>query len=642
MTTPKVAPYGSWKSPITTDLIVAKATTLGQLCLDGADVCWTEQRPGEAGRTVIVRRTPDGQTRDLTPPGFNVRTRVHEYGGGAYTVADGTLYFIHFADQHLYVQEPGSSPRLLHGADGHRYADLVADQTRGRIICVREDHTTAGHDPANTLVSLPLDGGEPTVLTSGCDFYACARLSPDGSQLAWIQWNHPNMPWDGTELRLAGVQADGSLGESRLVAGGEAESVCQPAWSPDGVLHFISDRTGWWNLYRCEGAGVVALAPMEAEFSGPQWVFGMASYGFAGSDQIICLFEQDGQMSLAHIDVPARRLERIRLPYTRLLGIQVSSDAAYMLAGSPTEFLSLIRVDLATLACEVIRRSTEAPVPNAYFSVPRAVEFPTEGGVTAHGIYYPPCNPDHTAPAGERPPLVVISHGGPTGAANSILSLPVQYWTSRGFAVLDVNYGGSSGYGRAYRQRLNGKWGVVDVDDCCQGALWLAGQGEVDGSRMAIRGGSAGGYTTLCALTFRDVFKAGASHFGVSDLAALARDTHKFESRYLDSLVGPYPEAAEVYRDRSPINHPERLSCPVIFLQGMDDKVVPPNQAELMVEALRTKGVPVAYLAFEGEGHGFRKAENIKRALEAELYFYSRIFRFTPEGELQPVRIENW
>lgn len=638
---PKVAPYGSWQSPITTDLITSKAIGLGQLCLDRSDLYWLESRPSEGGRLVIVRYTADGQTVDLTPPGFNVRSRVHEYGGGAYTVAGGTAYFANFADQHLYVQAPGAEPRVLHGVAGHRYADLVVDPARGRAICVREDHTVGGPHPVNTLVSLPLDGGEATVLAEGCDFYAHARLSPDGRWLAWLQWNHPNMPWDGTELRLAEVQPDGSLGESRLVAGGAAESVSQPAWSPDGVLHFVSDRTGWWNLYRCEGSEVVALAPMAAEFSGPQWTFGIATYGFASPETILCLYARDGEWSLARVDVAGRSLERIRLPYTWLSGLRVASGAAYLLAGSPTEFPCLIRVDLTTLAYAVIRRSTEAPVASAYFSVPRAVEFPTEGGLTAHGIFYPPCSPDYAAPEGERPPLIVMSHGGPTGAADAVLNLSVQYWTSRGFAVLDVNYGGSTGYGRAYRQRLNGQWGVVDMDDCCNGALWLAREGLVDGDRMAIRGGSAGGYTTLCALTFRNVFKAGASHFGVSDLGALARDTHKFESRYLDNLVGPYPAAEAVYQERSPVAHAERLSCPVIFLQGLDDKVVPPNQAEMMVSVLREKGVPVAYLPFEGEGHGFRIAANIKRALEAEFYFYSRIFGFAPGEELATVHIEN-
>ncbi len=512
------------------------------------------------------------------------------------------------------------------------------------MVCVREDHTVAGREAVNAIVSLDLDGGgdgDAQVLVSGNDFYAAPRLSPDGTRLAWLTWNHPNMPWDGTELWVGELRADGSLGRTERVAGGPAESIFQPEWSPGGVLHFVSDRTGWWNLYRWRDGRIEPLAEMAAEFGLPQWVFGMATYGFASAERIICAYTEGGTDHLAALDTATGRLAPIDTPYAEIGAVRVGPGRALLLAGSPTEPTSLVQLDLATGQCEVLRRSSGVPVDPGYLSPPQPIEFPTEGGLTAHAFFYPPRNPDYVAPPGERPPLLVISHGGPTGATSSTLDLRIQYWTSRGIGVLDVNYGGSTGYGRAYRGRLEGRWGVVDVDDCANGARYLVGRGAVDGDRLIIRGGSAGGYTTLCALTFRDVFQAGASYYGVSDLEALAQETHKFESRYLDRLVGPYPERADLYRERSPIHFTDRLSCPVIFFQGLEDPVVPPSQAEQMVEALRAKGLPVAYVPFEGEQHGFRRAEHIKRALEAELYFYAQVFGFALAEPVEPVPIEN-
>lgn len=641
---PKIAPYGSWKSPITAELIVAGTIGLSQPRADGPDLYWVEARPGEGGRQVIVRRTPDGRTADVTPPPYNARTRVHEYGGGDYAVVDGAITFQNFTDQHLCRVEPGGEPRPIYLLAGHRHADFEPDRRRGRLICVREDHTAGGPHPENLLAAVALDGGSSQVLASGRDFYASPRLSPDGSRLAWLQWDQPNMPWDGCELWLAEVRDDGSLGAARRVAGGKEESIFQPAWSPDGGLYFVSDRTGWWNLYRWEGGEggeTLPLAPREAEFGLPQWQFGYSTYAFASRDRIVCTYAQAGMWHLAVADVPARALRRLDTPFNDIGFVQAGPGFAVFVAASATEPPALVRYDLATGRHEVLRRSTAVTVDPGYVSVPEAIEFPTSGGRTAHAFFYPPKNRDFAAPPGERPPLLVLSHGGPTGAASPRFNLAVQFWTSRGFAVVDVNYGGSTGYGRAYRERLNGRWGVVDLDDCTNAALYLAGRGLVDRGRLAIRGGSAGGYTTLAALTFRDVFRAGASYFGVSDLEALARETHKFEARYLDGIIGPYPERQDLYRARSPIHFPERLSCPVIFFQGLDDKVVPPNQAERMVEALRKKGVPVAYLAFEGEGHGFRRAGTIKRALEAELYFYGRVLGFEPADPVEPVAIEN-
>jgi len=647
MAQPKAAPYGSWKSPITSDLIVSGTIGLGQIALDGEDTYWVEMRPAEAGRYVVVRRTPDGRTTDITPPPFNVRTRVHEYGGGAFTVADGVVYFSNFADQRLYCQDSGAEPRPITPEAALRYADSIIDRRRHRMICVREDHRIAGQGAINTLVSLNPEGDSEggQVLVSGNDFYASPRLSPDLSRLAWLTWNHPNMPWDGTELWVGEVNADGTLGQSERVAGGPEESIFQPEWSPDGVLHFVSDRTGWWNLYRWKDSRVEPLCEMEAEFGQPQWAFGLSTYGFESASRIICADTERGTSKLASLDTTTRQLQLIETPYSKIDYLQVSPGRAVFVAGSPTEMSAVVQLDLATRqpasSIDVLRRSSEVTVDPGYISIPRAIEFPTESGLTAHAFFYPPQNRDYVAPADERPPLLVMSHGGPTAATSPALRLTIQYWTSRGIAVLDVNYGGSTGYGREYRERLNGRWGVVDVDDCANGARYLVERGEADGRRLAITGGSAGGYTTLCALTFRDVFKAGASHYGVSDLEALEEDTHKFESRYSHSLVGPYPERRDLYRERSPIHFTERLSAPVIFFQGLDDKIVPPNQAEMMVEALRKKGLPVAYVAFEGEQHGFRQAANIKRALDGELYFYSRVFGFELAEPVEPVTIEN-
>ncbi|TMI90918.1 MAG: S9 family peptidase [Bacillati bacterium ANGP1] len=638
----RIAPYGSWKSPVTSDLIVAGTIGLGEIALDGRDIYWVEMRPTEGGRNVVVRRTPDGRAADVTPPGFNVRTRVHEYGGGAFLVDGGTVYFSNFADQRLYRQAPGASPQALTPQGAWRYADGVMDRRRGLMIWVREDHTDATREAVNTLVGVdPAHPGEGRVLVSGNDFYSDPRLSPDGASLAWLTWRHPNMPWDGTELWVAPVRDGGTLGEARRVAGGEDESIFQPAWSPDNVLHFVSDRTGWWNLYRWRGGRIEPLAEQEAEFGAPQWMFRTATYAFESAGRIVCVPKAGGLRRLGVLDEETRRLEIHEPPYSEVSSPQAGPGFVVMVAGSPTEAPAIVRVDLRGRGRDVLRRSSQVAIDPGYLSVPQAVEFPTEDGHTAHGFFYPPRNRDFAAPAGEKPPLLVVSHGGPTGAASATFSPGFQYWTSRGFALLDVNYGGSTGYGRRYRERLNGRWGVVDVDDCVNGARDLVRRGLVDGARLVIRGGSAGGYTTLCAVTFRSAFAAGASHFGIGDLEVFVRDTHKFESRYLDRLVGPYPQMRDRYRERSPIHYVDRIRCPMLLFQGLDDKIVPPNQAELMVAALRQKGLPVAYIAFEGEQHGFRKAENIKRTLDAELYFYSRVFRFPLADPVDPVPIEN-
>ncbi len=634
----KVASFGSWRSPISSDLIVRGVVGLAEVMLDGSAVYWLESRPGEGGRNVVVLRTPKGCTEDVTPQPFNARTRVHEYGGGDFAVHEGTVYFSNFADQRIYRRAPDSEPEPLTRENGRRYADMVIDQDR--LIAVREDHTRP--EPVNEIVAIDLENGEESVLASGNEFYSSPRLSPDGRRLAWLTWNHPNMPWDGTELWVCDLGADGSPENTERVAGGRDESIFQPEFSPEGVLHFASDRTGWWNLYR-EGR-TVPLCEREAEFGLPQWVFGMSTYAFVSPGRIVCSYTERGSSRLATLDTETGELEPIEMPYTSIASVRAGGAAdggVVFLGSSPTEPACVVRLDLSSGHHEVLRRSGDLEIDPGYLSVPEPVEFPTENDNTAYAFFYPPKNMDYVAPEGELPPLLVMSHGGPTAATTTALDPEIQYWTSRGIAVLDVNYGGSTGYGREYRRRLDGRWGVVDVEDCANGATYLAERGIVDGGRLMITGGSAGGYTTLCALTFTDTFAAGASHFGVSDVEVLARETHKFESRYLDRLIGPYPERADLYRERSPIHFTERLSCPVIFFQGLEDEVVPPNQAETMFAALRKKGLPVSYVPFEGEQHGFRRAENIRRALDGELYFYSRVFGFELADPVDPVPIEN-
>ena len=643
-----VAPYGSWKSPISSDLIVSSSIRLGAIAIDGGNVYWNEGRPTEGGRNVIMRYNADGNYSEMTPASLNVRSQVHEYGGGEYMVQDGRIYFSNFSDRCIYRKVGGGWPKPLTAESAYRYADFIWHQMYGKLICVREDHTGEG-EPINTLVAVNTSNGEDIqVLVTGADFYASPRLNATGDKLAWISWQHPNMPWDGTELWMADI-AEAEVGvliiqNPQLIAGGENESIFQPEWSPDGKLYFVSDRTGWWNLYGASLEGIIQpLCPMEAEFGLPQWVFGMSTYDFMGDGKIFCSYTQHGKSHLAILD-PANLdlgLQEITTPFTSVSGARCEGDRAVFHGGSATESTAIVLLDITNGTWQKIRVASDLQIDADYISAAQSIEFPTENGKTAYGLFYPPKNKDFVEEDSQKPPLLVKSHGGPTASTSGSLSLGVQYWTSRGFAVLDVNYGGSTGYGREYRDRLKGNWGIVDVDDCANGAKFLAEKGLVDGDRLAISGGSAGGYTTLCALTFRNDFKAGASHYGICDLEALATDTHKFESRYLDSLIGKYPEQKELYIQRSPIHFTEKLSCAIAFFQGLEDKVVLPNQAEMMVTALREKGLPVAYVPFEGEQHGFRKAENIKRALDGEFYFYSQIFGFKPADQIEAILIDN-
>jgi dipeptidyl aminopeptidase/acylaminoacyl peptidase len=646
MSRTRVAPFGSWESALSAGHIARGAVPLGQLEVDGEDILWLEGRPLEGGRAVLVRQAANGAREVVTPPGFNVRTRAHEYGGGSYLVHAGTVWFSNFADQRMYRQERRGAPRPITPEPslpfGARYADGRLTPDGKLILCVRELHAE-GREAVNQIVSVPANGSAgPRVAVTGSDFYASPRISPDGRKLAWISWDHPRMPWDGTLLWVADLSADGRVSGARQVAGGEQESVFQPEWSPRGELHFISDRTGWWNLYCLRGGQPFPLAPMEAEFGVPQWVFGLSTYAFLGDGVIACAFITGGKQGLGLLRPGAGSVQRIESPLCdfRSLRSTAAGRLAFVGAG-PSDGAAVRTLDPATGAAAVLRAGLDFSVDAACVSQARPIEFPTEGGRHAFALSYAPVNPGFSGPADERPPLIVMSHGGPTSMSGAGFDPGIQFWTSRGFAVVDVNYGGSTGYGRQYRERLKGAWGIVDVDDCLNAARFLAARGEVDARRAAIRGGSAGGYTTLSALTFRSFFSAGASYYGVADLEALAKDTHKFESRYLDGLVAPYPAGRDIYVARSPVHFVDRVSCPVILFQGLEDRVVPPEQAQAMAEALRQKHLPVAYLSFPGEQHGFRRAETIQRTLEAELYFYSRIFGFTPADRIEPIAIEN-
>jgi dipeptidyl aminopeptidase/acylaminoacyl peptidase len=645
------APYGTWASPITAEMVAGSGISLFAPWLAGGVAWWLEGRPTEGGRVVLVTGGDDHEPTDVTPAGFNVRTMVHEYGGGAYCLHTRTVYFSNFEDQRLYRQAPGDEPTpVTPEVEGrrHRYADgrVTAD---GRFwIGVRERHEGSGrpNEVVNELVAIATDGSDaPRIIAGGRDFYSNPRISPDGAKLCFLAWNLPWMPWDGSELLVAELAADGSLAEAEHVAGRDGrESIFQPEWSPAGDLVFASDRSGWWNLERVRDGERSVLHAAEAEFGYPAWVFGVRSFSFLGDGRIFCAYGGDGRMSFALLDPENGELVDLQVPHdaVRTPYVCAESTTGLYIAGSATIPPQLVRIDLTTGEYEVVRTSGEAPVDTSFFSVPRAVDFPTDGGLTAHALHYPPANPGQSAPSDEKPPLIVDVHGGPTDHSTSLFSLATQFWTSRGFAVVDVNYGGSSGYGREFRERLNGQWGVVDLRDSINAALHLVERGEADPARLLIRGGSAGGYTVICALTFTDDFAAGTSYFGLADLEPFATgDTHKFESKYEHTLIGPYPEAAQLYRERSPVHFADRISTPMLVLQGEEDMVVPITQAKLIVAALEENRVPYAYLLFEGEGHGFRRSDTIIRAFDAELSFYAQVLGLDIGDAVPKLPIEN-
>ena len=641
-------------------MLATSGVSLSEPWIDDGAVYRHEGRPSEGGRGVVVRGEPWSSRVDMTPGGFNVRTRVHEYGGGAWSVQMGTVVFSNDDDGRLYRIEtagdpepptPDTGPMPLTPDTGglHRFADGRITADGARWIGVRERHAESGRaaDVENELVVVLLDGSaEPRIVTGGRDFYSTPRISPDGTRLSWLAWDLPWMPWDGCELWVGDLTPDGTLSGQHHVAGiNGQESIWQPTWSPGGELVFASDRSGWWNLERIDGEDRTGLYPRPAEFGYPQWVMGQVSFAFVADGRIACWYGDHGVQHLALLDADTGELLDLDLPFTSFEqgpAIAASGDGIAFIAGAPDLASQVVWLDLGSRAVEVLRESVDMPIDVSFVSAPSQIEFPTEGGVTSFAHVYLPVNPDFEAPEGSLPPLIVMSHGGPTSETTATLDLSIQFWTSRGFAVVDVNYGGSTGFGRAYRQRLNGNWGVVDTSDCIDAARFLVKAGEVDSDQLVIRGGSAGGYTTLCALTFHDDFAAGTSLYGISDLEPFATgDTHKFESRYEHTLIGPWPEAIDLYRARSPIHSVDLLSTPMLLLQGAEDMVVPPSQAEIMVDALRAKELPYAYVLFEGEQHGFRKAETIERAYEAELSFYGQVLDFEPAGDVPKLAIEN-
>ncbi len=647
MTDRTVLPYGSWPTPIDSQLVVRAAVGIGEVAVGDGAVWWAEQRPQEGGRTQLVRLGADGGRREVLPEGANARTAVHEYGGGAWWVHGETVWYTEWADQRLHRLRPGGEPETLTPGGtvprGERWADGDVHPDGSRMAVVRERHPAAGGaaDVVNEIVLLPTDGGEPQVVATGPDFVSDPRWSPDGSALCWLEWDHPDMPWDSTRLVL---HATGRQPE--LVAGGPGESVFQPRWAPDGTLWFCSDRTGWWNLYRRRAdATVEPVVRMDAEIGTVQWGFGQSRYAFLGDGRVVFAYRRDGRDQLAVHD-PGGPVVDVDLPYTVLGSVHAEADRVVLVAASPTREQAVVRLRLGAgppAQVEVLRPPRDLALEDGWFSAPEHIRFPSAGGRTAHALFYPPTNPRCAGPDGTLPPLLVLIHGGPTGSAPGLLRLVVQYWTSRGFAVVDVDYAGSAGYGRAYRELLKGTWGVADVEDCVAAARWLADQGLVDPERLCIRGGSAGGFTTMAALVAHDLFAAGGNHFGVADLEALARETHKFESRYLDGLIGPFPERRDLYVERSPINHVDSFDTPLVVFQGLEDEVVPPAQSRLIVDGLRARGVPVAYVEFAGEQHGFRQASTMRRALDGELSFYSQVLGFPlPADEvIEPITVEN-
>lgn len=629
-------PYGTWSSPLSATDLARSAISLSSIQVADGIATWLESRPAEGGRHVIVTAAPGGGVQELTPTGFNVRTRVHEYGGLSYVRTRGGIYFSNFSDQRLYRQAPGAAPVAL-TPEGYRYADFDSDAAGALLYCVREDHTAAG-EPQNTIVRVSTSGGDAgTILFGDSDFVAYPRISPDGRRIAWIAWNHPDMPWDATTLYVAEL-SDGGLSQVRAIAGGPRESVVEPRWDTDGTLYFISDRSGWWNLYRFRDGHSAPVLAIEAELAGALWTLGQSTYTLTGDGRAVVRYTSRAFDRLGVVSLDSGKLTQLELPYIAFSSLELlSRNTVIAVAASPTEEGAVVEIPLEGGSHRVVRAPGELKLAASCISVADDIEFPTTGGATAHAFFYSPVNPGCRGPEGEKPPLIVKVHGGPTSHSKADLSLATQYWTSRGFALADVNYGGSTGFGRAYRERLDGNWGVVDVADAVAMVRYLISAGRIDARRAAIRGGSAGGFTVLACLAFHDVFTAGANYFGVSDLEALAHDTHKFESRYLDRLVAPLPAGRAVYEARAPILHLEGFRAPLITFQGAEDKVVPPSQSREIVAALKKKGVPVAYLEFEGEQHGFRKAESLIRSLESELAFYGQVFGFMPAGDLPPV-----
>jgi dipeptidyl aminopeptidase/acylaminoacyl peptidase len=640
---PTIAPYGSWASPLSAQALAAGGISFGDLRSANGRLYWLENVPARGG-SISLFSLGEGAAAQVTPDSANVRSRVHEYGGASFIVVGDTVYYSQLSDQRLYALRSGGIPAPL-TPPNYRYADCIAipatANSTAALICVREDHTDPAH-VRNTLVRLPIPiAGAGDVLFDGSDFVSYPRISPDGRRLAFITWNHPNMPWDGTELRVAEMTPQG-LKAPVVVAGGAAESVLEPQWDSDGMLYFISDRSGFWNLYAERAAGAQPIWPRAAEFAAPLWQFGQSNYVLLDDGRAVVCFRERGIARLAVVNLKTGTGHVLDLPYVEFSHLtRIDAQHIAAVAGASKSLASIVRIDIASAKATTLRTAGQSPLHGDSISIAVPIDFPSANGRTAHAFYYAPTNPRHRAVAGTLPPLLTLVHGGPTSQSSPALRSSVQFWTSRGFALVDVNYGGSSGYGRAYRQLLNGTWGVVDVEDVIAAVRFLVGTKRADPKRTAITGGSAGGYTVLVALSTSDVFRAGTDRFGISDMTALARDTHKFESRYVDSLIGPLPQAQAIYDQRSPLNHLDGFKVPVLVLQGADDPVVPPNQSQRIVDALRARHVPVAYILYPGESHGFRKPETIINSQQAELAFYGRVFGFEPADQLPPLMIEG-
>jgi len=627
------APYGTWTSPISAADTVAGVVGFSEIAVDGDELFWLETRPSEGGRQVLVRRGTDGAISDVTPPPAHPRTLVHEYGGGTLVVGAGEVVFSEFADQRLYrivgeesvaVTAEASRPRSVRYADGRILPG-------GRLVCVREAHPVDG-EAVNELVMVDLATGATTPLASGRDFYSNPRPNSDGTELIWLEWDHPNMPWDGTELKHGRLDA-AELLDQTTICGGTTESIYQPEWDPADSVVYVSDRSGWWNLYRYDGTTHQPLVQLDADFGEPAWVFGRSSFGFLSEGRILAGFWEDGIHRLGVIDNDGsfNRIDDELSDHGQL--VTNGGSTTWFVARGATTPSAVVQLDVDTGERQIVR-SNKQPVAGDHMSVPEIITFPTDDDELAHAVFYPPANPGFVGPEGERPPLIVQVHGGPTSHVFPRLSAGILFWTTRGFGVVDVNYRGSTAYGREFRNKLRNNWGVADVADCLNAARYLAQRGDADGNRLVITGGSAGGYTTLAALAFGDAFSAGASYFGVADIGLLAAHTHKFESRYIDGIVGTDPE---VIKERSPLFSADQISVPVALFQGLEDKVVPPEQAEKIAAALDAGGIPYAHVTYEGEDHGFRKAENIIHSLESELSFYGQVFGFEPAGDITPI-----
>jgi len=612
----KGAPYGTWKSPITAEEAAEGAVKILNVIVDGDDVYWNEVRPKNEGRYTIVK---NGE--DVTPPDFSARSAVHEYGGGAFTVKEDTVVTSNFRDKKLYIKEPGKDLRPLTTGKDTRFGDLHI--TQHGIVAVGETHKP-DQEPENFLALIDIQTGTFKKIASGYDFYTSPAISPDGKKIAYICWKHPNMPWTDTELWIANIDEMGNLINSVQVAGQDPETIFQPGWDKDGTLYFVTDRDEWWNLHRYVDGKIENMCKMEAEMGWPLWQLQRSKWTFLGEKLLFACVEK-GFMHLGILDPATGKCEKIESPGVTYLQLRSGNGFVVFIEGFDNQSSRIVKMDNKTLARTVIKEPEGKTFNEGYISTPQHITYKSAGGREAYGYFYPPKNKDYKGKEGELPPLIVMIHGGPTSKTLPTFALQKQFWTSQGFAILDVDYGGSTGYGRTYRMALNGNWGIVDVEDCIFGAKHLAEQGLVDKDKLLIRGGSAGGYTTLAALTYEDTFKGGADYYGIADLEALAHDTHKFESHYNDTLLGPFNEKAHIWKERSPINHMDKFNSPLIIFQGTEDKIVPPNQSKMIYEALKKKGIKTELYLYEKEQHGFRKKKNIINSLNKEADFYREI-----------------